>query len=158
MAEENTKKKIQITVAGSQFTVVSAEDEGYTAGIAGNVDNSIIEMCRNGRVSVTAAAILTAVNYCDDLNKANRDIEELKKQLQEYLQKLTEENNKKEELLKEIARLKEDVEIYRRRLIRESPGINEDEPISPAVKPVRRSVSVSESQEAAEDADVRLSF
>ena len=44
MAEENTKKKIQITVAGSQFTVVSAEDEGYTAGIAGNVDNSIIEM------------------------------------------------------------------------------------------------------------------
>ncbi len=149
--ETNGKKKIQITVAGNHFTVLSSEDEEYSRGLAKKVDTSIREMCKNGRISVTAAAILTAVNCCDDLKKANDDIERLKDQLNKYLEDITKQNEKYSELQKENAKLRADIDTYRKRLIEESPGANEDEPLSAAVKPLRRAVAVSESEEAAED-------
>ena len=115
------------------------------------MDSSIKEMCKSGRISVTAAAILTAVNYCDDLKKAQDDIDRLKVQLNKYLEDITKQNEKYNALQKENIKLKTDIDTYRKRLIEESPGANEDEPLSAAVKPVRRAVAVSESEEAAED-------
>lgn len=151
MADNQEKKKVSFTIAGNQFTVLSAEEEAYTADIAGKIDQSIHEMCRNGRVSVTAAAILTAVNYCDEMQKSRRDLEEIRQKLEEYLNRMNVQQEKYRELSKECEKLKEDLKICRRRLSEESPGINEDDPISPAIRPVRRSIAVSDSEEAADE-------
>ncbi len=152
MAENtNEKKKITITVADNRFTVLSSEDEEYSRQLAKDVDSSIRSMCGSGRISVTAAAILTAVNYRDEIHKREKDIELLKKQLTAYLEDIVREGLKNSELSKEIAKLRSDIETLRRRLSEQSPTINENEPISPAVRLPRRAVTVSDNEEAAEE-------
>ena len=148
--DSKEKKKITITVADNRFTVLSSEDEEYSRELARQVDDSIRNMCASGRSSVTAAAILTAINYRDEMNKKDKDIEQLKKQLVSYFEDIIRAGAKNSELEKENRRLKKDAEIYRRRLCEDSPTINENAPISPAIKRQRKKMNVSDGEEAAD--------
>ena len=149
----NDKKKITITIAYNRFTVLSSEDEAYSRTLAEEVDRSIRELSTSGRISVTAAAMLTAMNFRDEVHKREKDIELLKKQLSTYLEELVRANEKNREQAREAARLRSDLARLRRRLSEESPTINEKEPLSPAIRLPRKAVTVTEGEEAAEDLD-----
>ncbi len=147
------KIKIKINIAGSEFNILSQDSEEYTTMIAGEVNKKINDIQKsNSRVSITAAAMLAALNFCDNSKKAEKDIENLKQQIKEYLSEIAENREETEELKKENQRLKKDIQIYRQRLSEESTVKNSDyAPVSTAVKAVKKSVSVSDIEEAAED-------
>ena len=143
------KKKIRIKIAGNVFTVLSSEDDDRTYAMAETVDRRIKEICRTARTSVTGAAMLSALNYCDELNTMERDTLSLKKQLSAYLEEIKKLGDENETLRAEIVRLRADAEIYRRRLREQSSPSYE--PVSAPARPVRRALSSSESEEAAEE-------
>lgn len=153
---ENEKKKIRIRVADNVFTVLSAEEEQYTQVLAAAVDSNIKDICRSAHTSVTGAAVLAALNYCDDLNKATREAEELKKRLNAYLEQIASAEKERTALQKENKRLKAELELCRRRLRKENTAARENEPLSAAVKPVRRKLLHSAGAEAAEENQLRF--
>ncbi len=149
--EEKKKNKVKITVAGTEYTVLTHESDEYTKNLAKEVDESIREMCTNGRISITAAAILTAVNLCDRIRKYEQEAESLGEQIEGYLEAASEQLNKYNSLKRENDKLRRDIEIYRKRLSEEKPGIHEPSPLSEPCRPLRKAVAVSEQEEAAED-------
>ena len=147
--EKSEKKKIRIKIADNVFTVLSSEDDDRTYAIAAAVDRSIKETCTTARTSVTGAAILSALNYCDELKSMERDTQILRKQLSAYLEEIKKLSEENDALRSETIRLQADTVIYRRRLSEQSTP--SEEPVSAPARPVRRAVSSSEAEEAAED-------
>ena len=104
---------MKLRVAGFDFTVISAEDESYTQNLAARVDKDIKDTCRAAITSVTGATILSALNYCDSMQKDEAIIADLKKQLSAYLEEIVElkaalvdSENEKERLRAEVETLK----------------------------------------------------
>ena len=145
------KHKVKITVAGTEYIVLTHESEAYTRGLAEQVDESIQDMCINGRISITAAAILTAVNLCDKLKKYENDADALGEQIEKYLETANEQMNRYNELKAENERLKKNISVYRKRLGETVDGINEPSPVSESVKTVKKKVFVSDSEEMADE-------
>ena len=127
------KNKVKITVGGTEYTVVTQEDADYTKKLAEEVNESINDMCINGRISITAAAILTAVNLCDRLKKYEKEADSLGEQIEGYLHAASDQ-------LTKYKRLKE-----------ENPSAKEPGPLSSSVKAAQTVVSLSSEDEAAED-------
>ncbi len=149
--EETTKSKVKIRVAGTEYTVLTQESADYTKGLAKEVDDSIQEMCSSGRISITAAAILTAVNLCDRIRKYGIEAEALGEQIETYLHTASRQLERYEELKRENEKLKKDIATYRKRLKEEHPALKEPSPLSEAHKPPKHTVAVSHQEEAAED-------
>ena len=156
------KNKVKITVGGTEYTVVTQEDADYTKKLAEDiagktnadteeVNESINDMCINGRISITAAAILTAVNLCDRLKKYEKEADSLGEQIEGYLHAASAQLTKYNELKKENEKLKKDIEIYKKRLKEENPSAKETGPLSSSVKAAQTVVSLSSEDEAAED-------
>ena len=100
--------------------MVTQEDAEYTQKLAEEVNESIEDMCISGRISITAAAILTAVNFCDRLKKYEKEADELGEQIEGYLQAAAEQIDKIDELKRENEKLRKEIETYQKRLKEES--------------------------------------
>ena len=138
MMEQDSKKKIKLLIADNLLTVVSTEEEAYSVQLAEEVDDSIKALCRNCRKSVKEAAILTALNYCDEVHKGQTTVEELKKQLAAYLAEISRQQESYDALEKENRKLQEEVAVYRARLREEYPGKGMTLPPSTTVLCVRQ--------------------
>lgn len=150
--ENNEKIKVRINIAGNEFNVLSQDSENYTISVAKEVDEKITEIRKaNHNISVSAAVILAALNFCDCAKKSEKDADNFRKQIKEYLTEAAQKEKEAEELRKENERLKKDIQTYRQRLSEEMPSDNNTAPVSAAVKAVKKSVMLSDVEEAAED-------
>ena len=145
------KKKGKITVGGTEYTVVTHENAEYTQKLAEEVDECIQDMCTSSRISITAAAILTAVNFCDRLKKYEQEADSLGEQIEGYLHAASQQLARYDELKKENEKLKKDIAIYRKRLKEECTVVHEPAPISSSVKAANMIVDVPCDDEAADD-------
>lgn len=76
--EEKTRVKLKI--CGNEFVIIADETEEYIHTIAKLVDNKIKENNENNeKISLPMATILTALNYCDELEKERKITKELLK-------------------------------------------------------------------------------
>lgn len=112
------KDKVRVTIGGRCFYLTSADDPKYLLGIAGKIDKEISALVReNVGLGFEQAAVLTALKYCDDLEKKlserrerDRDEENLGKRLVQYSKELTRATARIKSLEKELARLKKEQE------------------------------------------------
>ena len=64
------KTRVRLKIVGSEFVVSADEDKDYIVKISNMVDEQIKELLRQGdSLNVSMAAILAALNYCDELEK-----------------------------------------------------------------------------------------
>lgn len=93
MAEKN---KVDIRIAGKEYTLMGTESDEYLQKIGLYIDRKMIEIMRgNSKLSTSMAAVLTAINVADDFFKARENEVLLKRELKKYaeeLGKLKEEN------------------------------------------------------------------
>ena len=83
------KNKVEIKIAGKDYTVVGAESEEYIQRVGLYIDRKMVEIMRvNSKLSTSMAAVLAAINVADDYFKSHESETNLKKELK----KLTEEN------------------------------------------------------------------
>lgn len=80
-------EKIRLTIAGTEYVVSTDDDLDYAAALGAELDARINEIMRlNPRASVTQAAVLCALEYADTAKKGADSAENLRSQIQNYLE------------------------------------------------------------------------
>lgn len=108
------KNKVKLTICGTDYNVLSDDNEQYILEIGKEVDKRMTQILNsNSRLSTTMAAILVSLEYCDESNKKSRTIEALKnKESKTKNDSRLDEANFEIELLKEeVNELKNKIEI-----------------------------------------------
>ena len=80
------EKVYTVRIANKELSLYSSETEEYTQSIARDVDERIKEIIGdNLSVSVVNAALLVAMDYCDEVNKLKEGAENMRTQLKSYM-------------------------------------------------------------------------
>lgn len=80
-------EKIRLQIAGEEYNISTDDDLDYVAEIGAELDKKISELMQsNSRISVTQAAIVTALEYADLYKKSEITSENLRNQIQGYLE------------------------------------------------------------------------
>ena len=96
-------EKIQIKIANEVYNIMTDDNLEYVAQLGEELDAKLSAIIGgNARVSVTQAAVLTALEYADASRKCEITAENLRNQIQEYLE--------------DAARARTDVEISKREI------------------------------------------
>lgn len=108
--------KVKVEICGRSFFLTSADDPKYLIKIAKKTDKSVSDLMKNNvGVTFEQAIVLTALKYCDDFEKNNkqhatqsREDEHLGKRLVEYSKELTKATARIKSLEKELDRYKKE--------------------------------------------------
>ena len=147
------KSRVKLNICGNECVIASEDPESYVLSIGDEVQKAILGIVdANEHVSVTMAAILTALNYCDEAHKASSGADNLRSQIKDYLEDSSRARTEADEARKEIERLKREVQSLRARL----SGGNVPDPVEPAAPkaaaaPVQRTHAAAAPAEKAED-------
>ena len=100
------KTKVRLHICGSDYVISSTEDSAdYMHALGAELDNKMAAMLEdNPRISLTQCAVLCALDYLDACKKADAGAENLRSQIQDYLE--------------DAARARTDSEITKRELDR----------------------------------------
>ncbi|MBR2869115.1 MAG: cell division protein ZapA [Clostridia bacterium] len=107
-------EKIRLMIAGEEYNLSTDNDLDYVEALGAELNEKINTLMNsNTRISVTQAAIVTALEYADAAKKGEATAENLRTQIQEYLEdaaraRTDAEISKREaeRLAKELASLK----------------------------------------------------
>lgn len=122
------KKRVSVQIEGRNYALITSEDEGYVRRIAAEVVEHIRKTAQSGKqLDTRDCAVLAALDFCDDKNKAarkNKDFvdqadkiiqqtNELNKSCKEYKEKLTEAINENTKLTRSLKELERQMTVLR---------------------------------------------
>lgn len=111
------KIKVRLNICGTECTLTSEDNETYVLALGDEVEKSIQSiMSKNDRVSLTLAAIITALSFCDDSKKATATADNLRSQIKDYLEDSSRSRLEADEARREIERMKQEIQTLRARL------------------------------------------
>lgn len=100
------KKKITVTIADRPYSFVVTEDENNVEQVAAQVDQMMVSVMKQARVSALDAAVLTAVNALDSALKAKETEDSLRSQIQTEVENTNKLRQELADARREITRLK----------------------------------------------------
>ena len=111
--------KVRLNICGSSYVVNTSESEYYMQNLADRLNLDMNElMASSNSVSITTAAVMTALNYRDELEKASGSADNMRRQIKDYLEDAASAKMAAEEARRENASLKRRVDELERRLRR----------------------------------------
>lgn len=111
--------KVRLNICGSSYVVTTSESEDYMKNLADRLNLDMNElMASSNSVSITTAAVMTALNYRDELEKASGSADNMRRQIKDYLEDAASAKMAAEEARRENASLKRRVDELERRLRR----------------------------------------
>lgn len=111
--------KVRLNICGSSYVVNTGESEDYMKNLADRLNLDMNElMASSNSVSITTAAVMTALNYRDELEKASGSADNMRRQIKDYLEDAASAKMAAEEARRENASLKRRVDELERRLRR----------------------------------------
>lgn len=100
------KNKVEVRIAGKDYTIVGTEPEEYIQKIGLYIDRKMNEVMRNNnKLSTSMAAVLTAMNVADDYFKCFESETQLKKELKRLQEQVSELKEEKRRLMEENSAL-----------------------------------------------------
>lgn len=109
--------KVRLNICGSSYVVATTESEDYMQNLADRLNLDMNElMASSNSVSITTAAVMTALNYRDELEKASGSADNMRRQIKDYLEDAASAKMAAEELRRENNALRKQVDELRRRL------------------------------------------
>lgn len=103
-------EKIRLMVAGTPYNISTDDDLDYVAALGAEIDKKVTGLVNsNARISVTQAAVLTALEYADAYKKSEATSENLRSQIKSYLEDAAVSRSEAEIAKKEIKRLKKEL-------------------------------------------------
>ncbi len=73
------KTRVKLRICDIDCTITSDDNEEYVRTLGGEIDRAISSVLeKNDRISLSMAAIITAMTYCDESAKAKAELAELK--------------------------------------------------------------------------------
>ena len=111
--------KVRLNICGSSYVVNTGESEDYMQNLADRLNLDMNElMASSNSVSITTAAVMTALNYRDELEKASGSADNMRRQIKDYLEDAASAKMAAEEARRENASLKRRIDELERRLRR----------------------------------------
>lgn len=116
------KRRVSVSLEGRSYVVITSDSEEYVRKVADEVSESILNASRSAsQLDVRDCAILAAMDFCDDRNKAvarNDDLvqkadqfikknNDLNKRIAEYRERLTDAINENTTLVKRVKALED---------------------------------------------------
>lgn len=114
------KRRVSVSLEGRSYIVITSDSEEYVRKVAGEVSERILNASRSAnQLDARDCAILAAMDFCDDRNKAvarNDDLvqkadqfikknNDLNKRIAEYRERLTDAINENTTLVKRVKAL-----------------------------------------------------
>lgn len=110
-------KKVKIKVCGYEFIITSEESEEYVRNVGEKVNSHISKLINfSGSMSTTMASIFTAMEFADDAEKAKRTADNLRQQLQDFLEAATIAKSEAAELRRREHTLQQEVNDLKKSL------------------------------------------
>lgn len=106
------KNRVTVMVAGQKFTILSDDPENYVLDLAAKIDARITSLTLRN-MTREKAAVLTALDFADDLEKDKKAQTEVKEQIKDYIRELSELSAECESLKAQADKLKEEKEKER---------------------------------------------
>lgn len=108
------KNKVRLKIGGSEFAITTPDEPAYVEKIAGEVNEKITKITRDTpRASITMAAILTALDYCDAYKKSEKSADHLRGQIKDYLEDSARARMEADVARREIERLNRELQQIR---------------------------------------------
>jgi len=129
------KHKIRLNICGCGCAVTSDDSESYIRSVGDEVQKAMTDiMKKDERISVTLAAVITALSCCDDAHKASDAADNLRSQIKDYLEDSSRARIETEEAKREIERLKREIKTLRSRMESDG-GVSDGSEKSPPMEP-----------------------
>jgi cell division protein ZapA (FtsZ GTPase activity inhibitor) len=105
------KNKVNITICGMEYTIIAEESADYVRKVGQAVNHKMVELINeNPKMSTIMAAVLTSVNLCDELFRAQQTADNLRTQLKKYLDDSSRSRQEAEESKREVMQLKGEIQ------------------------------------------------
>lgn len=105
--------KVRIEVCGSSYVVSTNDSEEYLVSLAERLDRDMNKiMAEAPNASVTAAAVITALAYLDEAEKSAFGADNMRSQIQGYLEDASKARQAAEEARREVNRLLHELNHY----------------------------------------------
>ncbi len=103
--------KVKLEICGSSYMVSTNDPEDYLLGLAERLDNDMNQIMLNTpNASVTAAAVMTALAYLDEAEKSAFRADNMRAQIQGYLEDAAKARAQAEETRRELQNLKNEIQ------------------------------------------------
>ena len=103
--------KVRLEICGCSYVISTTDSEEYTLSLAEKLDRSMGEiLAQNPTASITAAAVLSALDYLDELEKSSATADNMRSQIRDYLEDAAKAKLEAEEAKRELARLRGELE------------------------------------------------
>ena len=107
-------EKIKLYIAGETYGISTDDDVEYIEGVAAEIDAKIKEIMESsGRISITQAATLTALEYADRYKKSEQTCENLRSQIHSYLEDAARSRTDAEIARRENERLQDEIKLLK---------------------------------------------
>ena len=112
-----TTSKVRLEICGSSYVVNTTESAEYMQNLADRLNLDMNELMSSSKtVSITTAAVMTALSYRDELEKASGSADNMRRQIKNYLEDAATSKMAAEELRRENASLQRPIDELKRRM------------------------------------------
>ncbi len=119
-------QRVKLEICGSSYLVSTNDSAEYLMGLAEKLDADMNQvMIDTPNASVTAAAVITALGYLDEAEKNAFGADNMRAQIQDYLEDAAKARMAAEEARAEAARLRKELAYYESRPGRAAPAREE---------------------------------
>lgn len=123
-------QKVKLEICGSSYVVSTNDTEEYLQGLAERLDRDMNQvMIDSPSASVAAAAVITALAYLDEAEKNAFSADNMRVQIQNYLEDASKARMMTEEYKKEVEKLRREVAHYENQAAGRNAARRKNEPL-----------------------------
>lgn len=100
-------QKVILTINGNKYPITTAENESYVRGMGVEIDGALRDLMNSSRLALNEALMLLCLSYLDAYNKSEKNADNLRGQIAEYLEEASKARQQAAEVRKECQRLEE---------------------------------------------------
>jgi cell division protein ZapA len=100
------QNEVKVVICGKEYKLKTSESPNYVYALARALEAKINEIMNTGSSSPYAASIMVALSLLDDLNKANKRLDNIRTQTKEYVDEAGRTRIERDSAQKEIEVLK----------------------------------------------------
>lgn len=99
--------KVKLTIRGSNYVINTDESVEYTEELGRRIDERMNEIMKDSFfVTATQAAILVALEMADELTKSEKNVENFRSQIKDYLEDAAKAKSERDYYKRELERYK----------------------------------------------------
>jgi len=107
--------KVTITVGGTNYNIITDDTPEYIRECAEYFDTQFTEISRSAHIPALSVAVLAGITVTDEFFKTRESVDNLVRQMKEYMDETTRMRAEVGELKRELDRAHEELERYRNR-------------------------------------------